>query len=135
VATERVASRKCSSNSNGSLRLSSLLRQFGVKCMRKYDRYIDRDESVLVAMCSTMRDYYSILGFEMSEMVSAQERYINVSLGSRFVYNDFFNPLLSSVERGAELACLKLEFFMLAHLVNIPMEMTFSRKFSVRIIL
>lgn len=135
VAIERVAGRDYSTSANSGLRLSSLLRQFGVKCLRKYDRFIDRDESILVAMCSTMRDYYSILGFEMSEMVSAQERYINISLGSRFVYNDFFNPLLSSVERGAELACLKLEFFMLAHLVNIPVEMNFSRQFSVRIIL
>jgi CheY-like chemotaxis protein len=115
--------------------LSQTLRQFDVKGLTKADRYVVGNELLLVLMFSTLKDYYDILGLNMREMVYTCEEFICVSLGGRFTYNDFFNPLLSSVERGVELACLKMEFFMLARLFGVKTEWDFGQNLQVKLLI
>jgi len=120
---------------NGAFKLSTSLKQFGLRGLRKADRYVDGDEAAFVAMFATLKDYYAILGLEMKAMVSVEEGIIAIALGGRFTYNDLFNPLLSCVERGVELACLQIEFLMLAVFFGVDSEMDFSDKLHLRIAL
>jgi len=135
ASIQRMENRIKPNSESTAFRLSVSLRQFGVRGLRKADRFIDGDETIFVAMFSTLKDYFAILGLEIKNMVTAQDKFINISLGSRFTYNDFFNPLLSSVERGVELACLKIEFFMLASLFGVKAEMDFTENFDIRVML
>ncbi len=130
-ALKRVCSREGERPKGSRFRLSRLLRQFGVKDERRYDRYIEVDEANMVAMFSILKDYYSILGYELKHMIQPQQQAIDCNLGGRFTYNDLFNPLLSSVERGAELACLKIEFFMLARVSGLALEIKFEDSYSI----
>ena len=114
-------------------RLSSSLRQFGVRGLRKADRFIEGDETLFVAMFATLKDYYLILGLSMQKMVIPHDTHLEIQLGGRFTYNDFFNPLLSSVERGVEIVCLQLELLMLAKLFGADTKMDFRDKFSLNI--
>ncbi len=116
-------------------KLSASLRQFGIRGLKQMDRYVEGNEAIFVAMLATLKDYYLILGLPISKMIAPQSTCVDISLGGRFTYNDFFNPLLSSVERGVELACLQLEFLMLACLFGVETEMDFSEKISIRILL
>ena len=114
--------------------LSEVLEQFELKGYKSVDRYINVDESAIIAMFALLQDYYSILGRKMSEMISTNSRSIKCGLGDRFTYNDLFSPLLSNVERGADLACLTLEVFLVAKASELKLEPHFDEAYSVSII-
>ncbi|KZY28254.1 MULTISPECIES: hypothetical protein [unclassified Oleiphilus] len=130
AAVKRVYAREVETAMNSNFRLSKLLRQFGIKSEKRFDRNIESNEAAMVLMLATLKDYYSILGYDIKDMVQPQRECIHFDLGGRFTYNDYFNPLLSSVERGAELACLKLEFFMLAKASNLRAEISYDETYS-----
>ena len=118
-----------------AFQLSASLRQFGIRGLSKVDRFVDGDEALFCTMLATLKDYYAILGLPIKSMVSARGEYIDISLGSRFTYNDIFNPLLANVEKGVELVCLQIEFFMLAHLLEVKTELLASETLKIRLLL
>jgi len=114
-------------------KLSQSLRQFGIKGLRRADRYIKGDERIFVAMFATLKDYYAVIGHEMSSMVYPEEEYITILLGGRFTYNDLYSPMLENVEQGIELACLQLEFIMLSILFGSKPKLDFEEKISLKL--
>jgi len=114
-------------------KLSKSLRQFGIKGLRRADRYIKGDERLFVAMFATLKDYYVVIGHEMNAMVHPEEEFITILLGGRFTYNDLYNPMLENVEQGIELACLQLEFMMLSILFGSKSVLEFDEKISLKL--
>lgn len=114
--------------------LSEALDHFELKGFKSIDRYINADESVVIAMLVLLQDYYTILGYSIEDMIKPNAHSIKCGLGGRFTYNDLFSPLLSSVKRGVDLTCLKLELFLIAKASNIKLELHFDEEYSISII-
>jgi len=114
-------------------KLSLSLRQFGIKGLRKADRFIKGDERLFVAMFATLKDYFVVLGHDISRMVSSSEDCLEIYLGGRFTYNDIYSSSLSGVEQGTEVACYLLEFMMLARLFGIVPTLDFNDKIMIRL--
>lgn len=134
-AIEKVCSKCIGDRRSKNVRLAPLLQQFGIVDDRQCIHSIVANEPNIVAMFSILKDYYSILGYELSSVIHLESNVIKCDLGGRFVYNDLFNPLLSSVEKGVELACLKLEFIMLAYLSNLDIRIHFDNKYFASIVI
>jgi hypothetical protein len=133
-AVKKVCSRAGEFIPGRHFQLSNLLSQFGINSDNVIDRYIEADEAGIVAMFSILKDYYSILGYDMGSVVYPKSKSIKFELGGRFTYNDLFNPLLSSVQKGVELACLKLEFFMLARISKLDVEISYDESYSMSLV-
>lgn len=111
-------------DANKNFTLSAMMKQFNITGLRRIDRSLTYNEAVFAAFISRFISYYELMGLNPKDMITVS-RYnpddpvetriaITIGGGDRYVYNDLFNPLLSSVYKGVEIACLQLEAVMLA---------------------
>jgi hypothetical protein len=59
------------------------------------------------------------MGLDPKVMISIDESSIRLSLGEKYFYNDIFNPLLSAVYKGIDIAVLQMECMMLMKTINL----------------
>jgi hypothetical protein len=108
-----------SEDANHGFTLSSMMAQFNIRGLKSIDRYIEYNEAIFAAFISKFILYYELMGLDPKVMISIDESSIRLSLGEKYFYNDIFNPLLSAVYKGIDIAVLQMECMMLMKTINL----------------
>lgn len=120
-----------SEEANQGFTISSMMKQFNIRGLRSIDRYIMKNEAIFSSFINKFIQYFEILGTDRKDMIFVTSDSIVFDIGERYFYNDLFNPILSSVEKGIELASLHMELMMLLISLKIYAKPSNSKGFSI----
>lgn len=102
-----------SADARKNFTISGMMKQFDIHGLRSVDRSLPYNEALFSAFVSRFISYYELVGLNKKKMITVTADSVEFGAGDRYIYNDIFNPVLSSVYKGIDLACLQLESLML----------------------